>query len=188
MSSWVPSSYSSYDVNSLCFSAPFCFSVCFPARFQWPNWSRAALLRLLSRSSPPFHSILIFGASSFGRRERYFISTPSREKARNGAFRFMDPNSRSTFYHCFLNHVKGLADLNFEPWLKPFWWYFKSALPRACLTSLVFLPFGFLNRKLESTRLLFPALFFVLLYSFNPHKELRFIIYIVPILNVVSGT
>jgi len=84
----------------------------------------------------------------------------------------------------YFNAVEGKS----SQWgVSPFWWYFKSALPRACLTSLVFIPLGFLNRRLESSRLLFPALFFVLLYSFNPHKELRFIIYVVPILNVVSA-
>lgn len=66
----------------------------------------------------------------------------------------------------------------------PFGWYFKSALPRACLTSLFFIPFGFLNRTIESTRLLLPSIIFIFLYSFNPHKELRFIFYVLPFFNI----
>ncbi|CBY34436.1 unnamed protein product [Oikopleura dioica] len=69
----------------------------------------------------------------------------------------------------------------------PFLWYFKSALPRACLTSLLFIPFGFLQRPQTSMRLLLPSLFFIFIYSFNPHKELRFIFYVFPLLNIISA-
>ena len=71
--------------------------------------------------------------------------------------------------------------------VSPFLWYFKSALPRSCLTGLIFLPAGFLKNPQWAFRIAMPSLLFVLLYSFNPHKELRFIIYIVPMLNIVSG-
>ena len=69
----------------------------------------------------------------------------------------------------------------------PFLWYFKSALPRACLTSLLFIPFGFLQRPQNSLRLLLPSLFFIFIYSFNPHKELRFIFYVFPLFNIISA-
>ena len=69
----------------------------------------------------------------------------------------------------------------------PFLWYFKSALPRACLTSLLFIPFGFLQRPGHCIRLLLPSLIFIFAYSFNPHKELRFIFYVFPLLNIISA-
>merc|ERR1711935_13061 len=67
----------------------------------------------------------------------------------------------------------------------PFWWYFESALPRAPLLGLLFLPFGLGQRA--TTRILAPALFFIFIYSFNGHKELRFILYAIPMINIVAA-
>uniref|UniRef100_A0A1I7RST6 Mannosyltransferase n=1 Tax=Bursaphelenchus xylophilus TaxID=6326 RepID=A0A1I7RST6_BURXY len=68
----------------------------------------------------------------------------------------------------------------------PFLWYFYSVLPRALLGSLFLIPFGLLmDRRLW--RWAFVALSFIGLYSFLPHKELRFIIYAFPLLNLAAA-
>lgn len=69
----------------------------------------------------------------------------------------------------------------------PFLWYFYSALPRAMLLPLFFLPWALYRDYQRAVKLVVPALGFVCLYSFLPHKELRFIIYVVPLLNMVAS-
>ncbi len=69
-----------------------------------------------------------------------------------------------------------------EPWP----WYFTNCLPRALFLSLFLVPVGlYLERR--ALRVVFPALVFVFLYSFLPHKETRFIIYAFPMLNVAAA-
>ncbi len=69
-----------------------------------------------------------------------------------------------------------------EPWP----WYFSNCLPRALFLSLLLVPVGLVKER-GSLRLAFPAIVFVALYSFLPHKETRFVIYAFPMLNVCAA-
>ncbi|CAI7659454.1 unnamed protein product [Penicillium viridicatum] len=75
-----------------------------------------------------------------------------------------------------------------DPW--PF--YFLNSLPRLLFNPLSYLLAIPVALRQPATRshalaLLIPALSFVALYSFQPHKEWRFIVYIIPSLTAVAA-
>lgn len=75
-----------------------------------------------------------------------------------------------------------------EPWS----FYFTNALPRLLFNPLSYLLAIPVALRQPATRksaasLLIPAVAFVALYSFQPHKEWRFIIYIIPSLTSVAA-
>jgi alpha-1,6-mannosyltransferase len=67
-------------------------------------------------------------------------------------------------------------------------WYFYSVLPRALLFTLFLVPFGLWHQSKKTfENFLLPSIGFVVLYSFLPHKELRFIVYVFPLLNAIAA-
>ncbi|KAB2577725.1 GPI mannosyltransferase [Lasiodiplodia theobromae] len=74
----------------------------------------------------------------------------------------------------------------------PFHYYFLSALPKLLmnpLTYTILIPLSVLNAATRGpcTALLAPCLSFVAIYSLLPHKEWRFIIYVVPALTACAA-
>ncbi|UYV79825.1 ALG12 [Cordylochernes scorpioides] len=69
---------------------------------------------------------------------------------------------------------------------QPWGWYFYSALPR-CLNATGLLALGGLLLDSRCRSMALPALSYVVLYSCLPHKELRFVLYVVPVLNVAAA-
>ncbi|KUJ23983.1 glycosyltransferase family 22 protein [Mollisia scopiformis] len=74
----------------------------------------------------------------------------------------------------------------------PFTYYFSSLLPKLILNPLILLlliPMGFALPAIKSPSrdLVIPSILFVAVYSLQPHKEARFIIYIVPALTAAAS-
>jgi len=88
----------------------------------------------------------------------------------------------------WFNTVRGGA----SAWgTSPFYWYFTSALPRLLLNPVVLLLWTVATSQSSTVKaayqLMIPNLLFVTLYSLLPHKEARFIFYVVPPLTVIAA-
>ncbi|EKG22265.1 GPI mannosyltransferase [Macrophomina phaseolina MS6] len=87
------------------------------------------------------------------------------------------------------NTLQGRAsDWGTSPW----YYYFLNALPKLLLNPLTYtllIPWSVLNPATRgpSASLLLPSLLFVSIYSLLPHKEWRFIIYIIPALTACAS-
>jgi alpha-1,6-mannosyltransferase len=84
----------------------------------------------------------------------------------------------------YFNAVRGQSIL----WgAYPWHWYASNALPRALAPTALLLPLGIALSPRPLLQLLFSPIVFVVLYSFMPHKELRFVLNTVPVLTIAGG-
>lgn len=68
----------------------------------------------------------------------------------------------------------------------PFHWYFTSALPKSLTVAYLLAPISVvLDRRMA--RFAVPVVLFLALYSWLPHKELRFVFYALPIFNLMAA-
>lgn len=71
--------------------------------------------------------------------------------------------------------------------MSPWWWYFGNALPRALLVAFPFAVVGvFCDARRVAPIFAVPTVF-VSVYSFLPHKELRFIFPAIPLFNACAA-
>lgn len=70
---------------------------------------------------------------------------------------------------------------------QPWTWYVYKALPNSLLLAYPFALLGFLRSKV-SKKFFFPSLTFLMLFSCLPHKELRFIFFVIPVLNLAAAS
>lgn len=73
---------------------------------------------------------------------------------------------------------------------QPFHWYFTAALPRLLMIQVLPMSFTILSAARHDVRVLdnlIPSTLYIVLYSFLPHKETRFIFPVIPSLTLVAA-
>jgi len=68
----------------------------------------------------------------------------------------------------------------------PWYSYLTIHIPKMCTIAIPFALYAFYEKP-RIRRLLTPAIYYVLIYSFLPHKETRFVFYVVPLINIAGG-
>jgi alpha-1,6-mannosyltransferase len=87
-------------------------------------------------------------------------------------------------------HFNTVQNKSHEWGVSPWHWYFLNALPKSLTVTIPLIAVGLINHTQKTffdfrlVKLVLPALIFVGLYSFLPHKELRFIFPALTILNI----
>ncbi|PRP80942.1 dol-P-Man:Man(7)GlcNAc(2)-PP-Dol alpha-1,6-mannosyltransferase [Planoprotostelium fungivorum] len=94
--------------------------------------------------------------------------------------RFLWPEGEVLWYNTYQNesHKWGTS---------PFHWYFSNALPRSLLAALPLSLYAICTDFRKVWKVLTPSVVFLSLYSFLPHKELRFVFYVIPIFNLTAA-
>jgi alpha-1,6-mannosyltransferase len=69
----------------------------------------------------------------------------------------------------------------------PFYWYFLVAIPKTLMFTFPLVFVGLFAQFKRLLQIVVPIGMFLVLYSFLPHKELRFIFYVFPIFNMLSA-
>lgn len=94
--------------------------------------------------------------------------------------RFAYPELEVFYFNVVLNKSSAWGT---EPWH----WYFSNAIPRASGGALFLALISVITSKPRVGCVLLPSLIFVAIYSFLPHKELRFVLYAIPPINVAAA-
>ena len=68
----------------------------------------------------------------------------------------------------------------------PWYSYLTIHIPKMCTIAIPFALYAFYEKP-RIRRLLTPAICYTIIYSFLPHKETRFIFYVVPLINIAGG-
>lgn len=93
--------------------------------------------------------------------------------------RFVWPEFEGFYFNAVLNksHEWGTS---------PVHWYITSAIPRCMLGTLLFIPSSLVLSP-RMRKFIIPAFIYLATFSMLPHKELRFVLYAIPILNTVAA-